>query len=139
MGEAMNVAPLLAVSLAASVAAPTRPSGTATDGLFRCALTTILDGDGLIECDGRQRIRLPGIVALPPTGISSVILAALSVSFTADPLACVQVGERDGHAVAWCGTNQGEDLSCEMIREGVSRRDPATDPEGRLRACVARP
>lgn len=132
-------ASLLAFALAAAAPTPARPSGTATDGLFQCALTQIQDGGGLIECGGRQRIQLQGIVALPARGVSSAILAALSASFAIDPLACVQVGERGGNAVAWCGTAEGEDLACEMIREGVSARDPATDPEGRLRACAPRP
>lgn len=130
---------LLALSLAAAPAAPVRPRGTATDGLFQCALTNIHDGGGLIECGGRQRIQLQGIAARPANEISSLVLSALSLSFSAEPLACVQVGERGGRAVAWCGSAEGQDLACEMIREGVSARDPANDPEGRLRDCVARP
>ncbi|MDO8288176.1 MAG: hypothetical protein Q7T44_03055 [Parvibaculum sp.] len=101
----------------------------AESGTFRCTVTTVYDGDGLIHCREGQSIRLHAIAAREmdetcrtghPCPLASGISAKLELQSLAlgHTLRCEQTGTSYNRVTAICWTESGLELNCAMVRSG---------------------
>lgn len=143
----MIILPTLAMITADNaVPVAVQPYGAIAQGVeFTCIASLVWDGDGPIWCDEVARIRLAGISAREldnscrnghpcpaATGIAVrdhlVLLLGGGLGMATDghvrvraTLHCPSTGSAGGQRTgAWCKTDDGDDLSSRMVKDGFA-------------------
>lgn len=125
---------------------------TSTGRTFPCTVVKVLDGDGPVICEeqdqsGRQvRVRLRGVEARDGDGNCRIAQGcpemnwqearAVLIRIAGARMNCVSHDTYRDRVDAFCSTDSGVDVACELVRMGAAVRWPEFDRDRRLVSCI---